>query len=228
MSDNKTSSKKLKRSKTLGKARDEDPGSSPEGRSTMSSDTAQPEEHHDPRDGTAVIPPVTDTMLDHAAHEAAALADAVAHGAIAARVAAEPPAAAGSETATGVPEAGGTAGTGAAPSDEAPGEAPQDPARTPAGDASGDAAPPPPAGEADPVSHYGARVLDMMRANVASTTAHLAALVQAKSVPDALSLNAEHLRRQVETMVGQGRELATLAQRIALGALQPSKDSKDR
>lgn len=186
----------------------------------MSSDTAQPEEHQDPRDGTAVIPPVTDAMLDHAAHEAAALADAVAHGTITPGAPAGPPTGAEPETPAELPAA--SAERDAAPSDAAPGSS----AEPVASDAAARAVPP--ADEADAVGRYGTRVIEMMRANMASATAHFAALVQAKSVPDALSLNAEHLRRQMETMAGQGRELATLAQRIALDALRPFKGPPGR
>lgn len=238
MSKKKTLLKKLRK---LGKARSADPGSSSEGRSTMPSDTAQAEEHRDPRDGTAVIPPVTAAMLDHAAHEAAALADGVAHHTIALDHATPAPA---PEVVPSSPEAATDLATRAV---EAGSNVAADAAReaaevavTVAGDlsdaavrfardaaapvqrvaeAAPDAAPVP----TDALSRYNAKVFEMVRANAASTTAHLAALVQARSVPDALSLNAEHMRRQVEVLASQGQELAALAGRIALDALRPFK-----
>ncbi|RYC30233.1 phasin family protein [Lichenibacterium minor] len=207
----------------------------------MPSDTAQAEEHRDPRDGTAVIPPVTAAMLDHAAHEAAALADGVAHHTIALDHATPAPA---PEVVPSSPEVAADVATRAvgAGSDVAADAAREaaEVAVTVAGDlsdaavrfardaaapvqraaeAAPDAAPVP----TDALSRYNAKVFEMVRANAASTTAHLAALVQARSVPDALSLNAEHMRRQVEVLASQGQELAALAGRIALDALRPFK-----
>ncbi len=68
----------------------------------------------------------------------------------------------------------------------------------------------------------------MMRTNAASTTALFAALVQARSVPEALAINADHLRRQMAALTDQGTELATLAQSIARDTLRSLKDGTER
>ena len=248
MSKTKTMSKKLKR---LGKARGESPGASSQGGSDMSSETAQAEERGDPRGGTAVIPPVTDAMMDHAAHEAATLADGVAHHTVALDRAsvAEAPEAAGdgmssrasateappdvtvpapslaavAEAAQDLVEAAGAAVSGVSAAAVPPDEDATDGATRMAG-----AARDIPSASTDALSRYNATVFGMMRTNAASATALFAALVQARSVPEALSLNADHLRRQMETLTSQGHELATLAQRIARDALQPFKDPAER
>ena len=71
------------------------------------------------------------------------------------------------------------------------------------------------------MGRYNAKLFEAMRANMAASGSHMAALVQAKSVPEAMALNADHLRRQLDAMTAQGRELATLAQRLTLEALGP-------
>ena len=172
-------------------------------------------------------------MMDHAAHEAAALADGVAHHAIAVDGhAAEPPEAAAdavsSPTSAAEPVWDAVEAAGAAVSDAT--EAAVRPAdeATAGAERTGQAARDAPSATADALGQCSAKMFEMMRVNASATTALFAALVQAKSVPEALSLNADHLRRQVETLTSQGRELATLAQRIALDALQPFKDPTDR
>ena len=47
--------------------------------------------------------------------------------------------------------------------------------------------------------------------------------MSAKSVPEVVALNAGHVRRQMDAMTTQGRELAGLAQKLAFDALQPIK-----
>lgn len=78
-------------------------------------------------------------------------------------------------------------------------------------------------GSVDALSQYNAKLVEALRTNVAAATAHATALAQAKSVPEAAAINADHMRRQFEALTGQGRELAVLAQRIALAAMQPLK-----
>ncbi len=222
--------KSLKKPRQPGTARGVAPGSPPEGRPTMPS-----EDHLDPRDGTAVIAPVTDAMMDHAAHEAAALADGVAHHRIAVdAAAAETPDAVPAPAAE--PEAEDMVQVDAAPADTVDtvvGESEDAAVRLTRDSVDGaerlaGAARDASSASADALTRYNAKVFEMMRANAASATALFAALVQAKSVPEALSLNADHLRRQVETLTSQGRELATLAQRVALDAMQPFKGPADR
>ena len=238
--------KLLKKLRRLGKARGVGPGSSSEGRPTMPSDTAQSEEHRDPRDGTAAIPPVTDAMMDHAAHEAAALADGVAHHTIALDAqaagtpdlgtdaapspAAEPVADVAERAVDAATDAARHAVAAAATAVSEAQDAAVQFSREAADGAerAAEAAQEASSASADALTRYNAKLFEMMRANAASTTALFAALVQAKSIPEALSLNADHLRRQMETLTSQGRELATLAQGVALDALQPFKGQPPR
>lgn len=75
-------------------------------------------------------------------------------------------------------------------------------------------------GAGDAFSRYNAAVFGMIRTNMAATGEFFTALVQARSVPEAVALNADHLRRQFDTLTTQGRELAHLAQTLALDALK--------
>ena len=220
-----------KQTKKPGKARGDDRGPSPERRNTMQSEPALPADHKDPRDGAAVIHPVTDEMMASVAHDAAALADGVAHHTVApdgSRGMSDvvPTAADPTPAVEAVADVAGQAAEGSvAAASRAPrpalhaGQGAKDATDVARGD------PPTPA---DALSRYNAKVFEVMRTNVASTTALFAALVQARSVPEALSLNAEHLRRQMEAFTSQGRELATLAQSIAADALRPTKGTTDR
>lgn len=162
-------------------------------------------------DGVAAIDPVTREMMAHAAPEAAALAEGVAHGT----------AGPAEEPSAGAHEAVGpvVATMAAKPAVDAAGEA------TGADPEAFHAAP---SGAPDALAQYNAKVVAIMRANTASATSLFAALVQARSIPEAMELNADHLRRQMEAMASQGRELAALAQRIALDAFRPPQDRDDR
>ena len=75
-------------------------------------------------------------------------------------------------------------------------------------------------GSGDAIGRYNAAVFGMIRTNVAATGAFFTALVQAQSVPEAVAINADHLRRQFDTLTTQGRELAHLAQALAFDTLK--------
>ena len=75
-------------------------------------------------------------------------------------------------------------------------------------------------GAGDAVGRYNAAVLGMIRTNMAATGEFFAALVKAQSVPEAVAINADHLRRQFDTLTTQGRELAQLAQALAFDTLK--------
>lgn len=251
----------------LDEASGEDPGPPAPGRSTMQPDTPphahsdapHSDDHRGPMDGAAAIAPVTDAMMDHAAHEAAALADGVAQGTVvldrasmdaeaaqaavqdAARdvagAAAESAAELSHRAAEAAGEATGTLSDAAADGADAVAHAAEGTARVAeaaareasrAVERGTEAAQASLSASADALTQYNAKVMEVMRSNLAATTELFAALVQAKSVPEALSLNADHIRNQVEAMASQGRELAMLAQRIALDAMQPFKGALDR
>ena len=234
--------KQKKRLKRLMKAL-RDGGASPVGESTMNTDPFLPASNADPSSGTAAIPPVTDAMMDHAAHRAAELVEAAAHGGvvsgdaaphapdIAAQAApemaepsAETPSAAPEPTPVEVageavaPAAEAFDGTAAraVPSGGEVAAAARDAVSRTAGASQAALS-----GSADAFGRYNAKLFEVMRANMAATGSHVAALLQAKSVPEAVTLNADHLRRQLDTMTLQGRELATLAQTLTFGMLAP-------
>ncbi len=197
-------------------ARDAHPEASLGGGAVLRSDLPQTLGHRDLRDGTAVIASVTDAMLDHAAHEAAGLAERLAqHDAVHERTAApapaEPTVAATIEAATDEAAADETA-TDAAAGPDLGAEIGEDVPST----------------SAEALRRYNAKLIAMMRTNAASTTALFAALVQARSVPEALAINADHLRRQMAALTDQGTELATLAQSIARDTLRSLKDGTER
>ena len=75
-------------------------------------------------------------------------------------------------------------------------------------------------GSGDAIGRYNAAVFGMIRTNMAATGAFFTALVQAQSVPEAVAINADHLRRQFDTLTTQGRELAQLAQALAFDTLK--------
>ena len=204
MTKKKTASKKPK---TLETARGSRPGPSPDEGSTPRSDTLQTAGRRDPRDGTATIAPVTIAMLDQAAHEAAGLTGDIARHAVD-RTAAPAPAPEPTVTATVEPARDLVEPVG-------PGRSP-DPLRVT----------PPTSGEA--LRRYNTTLIAMMRSNAASMATLFAALIQARSVPEALSINADHLRRQVATLTDQGTELAGLAQRIAGDTLRSLTDATTR
>ncbi len=238
----KKSRKPRKDSKRAGEAsaRAAGPRSGPSHRErhAMQPDTPHADGHPDLRDGAAAIAPVTDAMMDHAARGAAEMADAAARGTAALEGAAESAAdlsgqaaAAAAESTETLVEAAGDAAVDAVRRAQTSAETLAEAAVDEAGRAAArgtEAARDALSASSDALGQYNAKVMEIMSSNLASTTELFAALVQAKSVPEAMSLNADHLRRRMEALTGQGRDLATLAQRIALDALQPFKGSGDR
>ena len=71
------------------------------------------------------------------------------------------------------------------------------------------------------IGAYGAQVVEMLAANMASTGQFLAALMGATSVTEVVAVNTHHIRRQVELLTAQGRQLTTLARTITLDAMKP-------
>ena len=75
-------------------------------------------------------------------------------------------------------------------------------------------------GAGDAIGRYNAAVFGMIQTNMAATGEFFAALVKAQSVPEAVAINADHLRRQFDALTTQGRELAQLTQALALETLR--------
>ncbi len=236
--------KQKRRLKKLMKALREG-GPVPAGRSTMNPDSFPPTPKADPQASTAAIPAVTDAMMEHAAHRAAELADGVAHGTVAVAATARglfdraaeaapeaaEPASAAVDPAPAPAEIIESAVAGLSQASHGVTEAEEAPAVPSAGEVAAAAreavarttraSEAALSGSADAFGLYNAKLFEVMRANMAATGSHMAALLQTKSVPEAVALNADHLRRQLDTMTAQGRELATLAQKLTLETLGP-------
>ncbi|WP_165361394.1 phasin family protein [Lichenibacterium ramalinae] len=76
-------------------------------------------------------------------------------------------------------------------------------------------------GGTDALGQYNAALLGMVQANLSATGELFAALVKAKSLPEVVAINTDHLRRQFDTLTAQGRDLATLAQKLTSTAFGP-------
>lgn len=191
--------------------------------STMDSDPFPPSAHADPSSGTASIPAVTDAMMDHAAHRAAELVEEAARGSV-------PGGAASDVAEIAVPSAPEVS----VPSAEPPAPEPTPPeTAAPTMPSDGEVAAPDAvartgrlseaslSGSAEALARYNAKLFEVTRANMAAAGTHAAALLGARSVPEAVALNADHLRRRFDTLTVQGRELSTLAQKLTIEALGP-------
>ncbi len=66
-----------------------------------------------------------------------------------------------------------------------------------------------------------AQVIEMLASNMAETGQFLTALMSATSVTEVVAVNSHHLRRQMELITTQGRQMTTLARTIALDAMKP-------
>lgn len=73
------------------------------------------------------------------------------------------------------------------------------------------------------MAEFNSKAIAAWRVNAEAAVAHWQSLVSAKSLSDAIALNAEHTRLQMETMSAQTRDLTALASRIARGAVAPLK-----
>lgn len=75
------------------------------------------------------------------------------------------------------------------------------------------------------IGAYGAQVVEMLAANMAATGQFLTALMGATSVTEVVAVNTHHLRRQMELLTTQGRQLTTLARTITFDAMKPFSPS---
>ena len=73
----------------------------------------------------------------------------------------------------------------------------------------------------DAIGLLNSQVIEMLAMNMAATGQFLSALMGATSVTEVMAVNTHHLRRQMELMTTQGRQLTTLARTIALDAMRP-------
>ena len=63
-----------------------------------------------------------------------------------------------------------------------------------------------------------AKMADAMRVTFEDSMSFVTALLAVRSLPEAMSLNSEHLSRRVQTLTAQGCELTLLAQKVAMDA----------
>jgi phasin len=71
---------------------------------------------------------------------------------------------------------------------------------------------------------YSRKVLELSRANANAAFDFAAELLGAKTLSEVIELTTAHTRKQFEAMAEQGKELATLAQKVATEAAEPIKE----
>ena len=72
-------------------------------------------------------------------------------------------------------------------------------------------------------TEYGLKVLEVARANTEAMFDYVEALFGVKSPSEFVELSTKHAREHFETLTGQGKELAGLAQKVATETAEPIK-----
>jgi phasin len=72
-------------------------------------------------------------------------------------------------------------------------------------------------------TEYGLKVLEIARANTEAMFDYVEALFGVKSPSEFVELSTKHAREHFETLTGQGKELAGLAQKVATETAEPIK-----
>jgi len=72
------------------------------------------------------------------------------------------------------------------------------------------------------------KAMEGLKAQAEANFEHLKALAAAKSIPEALSLQTDHARKQFEILSAQMKELTTLAQKVVNEATEPLKTTFDK
>ena len=72
-------------------------------------------------------------------------------------------------------------------------------------------------------SEFNAKALDAMRANAEASFSFFKSLAAVKSVPEAVEMQKDHARKQLEALSFQGKEFASLIQKIAADSVGPLK-----
>jgi phasin len=75
------------------------------------------------------------------------------------------------------------------------------------------------------VSDYGLKVIEAARENVNSAFDFASQLMTAKSLSEVVELSTAHTRKQYEAVTAQTKELAAIAQKAAVAAAEPVKES---
>ena len=74
-------------------------------------------------------------------------------------------------------------------------------------------------------SDYGLKVIEAARANANSAFDFAGQLMTAKSLSEVVELSTAHTRKQYEAVTAQSKELAAIAQKAAVAAAEPVKES---
>ena len=72
-------------------------------------------------------------------------------------------------------------------------------------------------------TEYGLKVIEVARANTEAMFDYVEALFGVKSPSEFVELSTKHAREHFETLTGQGKELAGLAQKVATETAEPIK-----
>ena len=78
------------------------------------------------------------------------------------------------------------------------------------------------------MSEYTVRVMEAMRANTNANFDFARSLLSVKSPSEVVELSTAHARKQFETMATQGKDLATLAQKLSTETVQPVRAGMDK
>ncbi len=72
------------------------------------------------------------------------------------------------------------------------------------------------------------KAMEGLKAQAEANFEHFKALAAAKSIPEAISLQTDHARKQFEALSAQMKELTTLAQKVVTEATEPLKTTFDK
>ncbi len=75
---------------------------------------------------------------------------------------------------------------------------------------------------------YNTKVVEYARVNTNAAFEFATKLLTVKTPSEFLEMTAEHTRKQIEILTGQGKELTSLGQKVMLDASKPLKDSAAR
>jgi phasin len=75
---------------------------------------------------------------------------------------------------------------------------------------------------------FNTKALDALRANAEANFDFVKAVINAKSVSEFITLQSEHASKQVEAINVQAKEIAALAQKIAVESVEPIKSQVAR
>jgi phasin len=74
------------------------------------------------------------------------------------------------------------------------------------------------------ISDYGLKLIEVARENTNSAFDFATRLMTVKSLSEAVELSTAHTRKQYETVTAQAKELAAIAQKVAVDTAEPAKE----